>query len=186
MNAVKTYFLDVITKHYFDFNGRANRKQFWLYQLFFIIFYLTLFLFLGRSFVGFITLLILLPFLLDFKGPSYRKQFWLYQPCFFITLISIHLLLLFLGKNIADMVRFLLVFSISFPTWAIAVRRLHDINFRGWWVLLYLVPFLGSLVLLFLSSLGLLVLSNLVLFVGSLVLFVLWLLPGTEGKNRFN
>ena len=30
----KTYFLDVITKHYVDFAGRATRTQFWLFTLF--------------------------------------------------------------------------------------------------------------------------------------------------------
>ena len=41
---IKTYFLDVISKHYFDFKGCANRKQFWLFMLFnvFILAILTL------------------------------------------------------------------------------------------------------------------------------------------------
>lgn len=34
MGAIQTYFLDVITKHYVDFSGRATRKQFWLFLLF--------------------------------------------------------------------------------------------------------------------------------------------------------
>lgn len=34
MGALQTYFLDVITKHYVDFSGRATRKQFWLFLLF--------------------------------------------------------------------------------------------------------------------------------------------------------
>lgn len=31
---MKTYFLDVIFKHYLDFGGRATRTQFWLFVLF--------------------------------------------------------------------------------------------------------------------------------------------------------
>ena len=27
MNYVKTYFLDIITKHFFDFDGKENRNQ---------------------------------------------------------------------------------------------------------------------------------------------------------------
>ena len=34
MNALQTYLLDPIIKHYVDFKGRATRKQFWLYTLF--------------------------------------------------------------------------------------------------------------------------------------------------------
>ena len=33
MNYVKTYFLDIITKHFFDFGGKENRKVFWLFWL---------------------------------------------------------------------------------------------------------------------------------------------------------
>lgn len=38
------------------------------------------------------------------------------------------------------------------PTLALGARRLHDINRRGWWLLLWLVPFFGW-VLLFIWSL---------------------------------
>ena len=33
MNYVKTYFLDIIAKHFFDFGGKENRKVFWLFWL---------------------------------------------------------------------------------------------------------------------------------------------------------
>ncbi|MCR4662578.1 MAG: DUF805 domain-containing protein [Endomicrobiaceae bacterium] len=32
-NYCKTYFLDIITKHFFDFKGRAGRKTYWLFIL---------------------------------------------------------------------------------------------------------------------------------------------------------
>ncbi|MDR2860906.1 MAG: DUF805 domain-containing protein, partial [Elusimicrobiota bacterium] len=31
MNFFKTYFWDVFVNHYFDFKGKATRKQFWLF-----------------------------------------------------------------------------------------------------------------------------------------------------------
>lgn len=33
MNYVNTYFLDIITKHFFDFGGKEGRKVFWLFVL---------------------------------------------------------------------------------------------------------------------------------------------------------
>ena len=33
MNYLKTYFLDIITKHYFDFSGKEGIKTFWLFVL---------------------------------------------------------------------------------------------------------------------------------------------------------
>lgn len=35
------------------------------------------------------------------------------------------------------------------PGLAVAVRRLHDSNRRGWWVLIVLIPVLGSLILIY-------------------------------------
>ena len=42
MNIIKTYFLDVITKNYVNFKGRATRQQFWMFVLFYLIIYLIL------------------------------------------------------------------------------------------------------------------------------------------------
>ena len=33
MNYVKTYFLDIVTKHFFDFSGKEGRKVYWLFVL---------------------------------------------------------------------------------------------------------------------------------------------------------
>jgi len=48
------------------------------------------------------------------------------------------------------------------PNVALSIRRLHDTDRSGWWLLLGLVPVIGSLVLL-----------------------VFYLLPSTPGPNRF-
>jgi uncharacterized membrane protein YhaH (DUF805 family) len=48
------------------------------------------------------------------------------------------------------------------PSLAVTVRRLHDTNRSGWWVLISLLP-----------------------LVGALVLFIFMLLNGTAGANRF-
>lgn len=37
MKALMTYFVEPIKSHYVDFSGRATRKQFWLFVLFYII-----------------------------------------------------------------------------------------------------------------------------------------------------
>ena len=116
MNAVKTYFLDVFTKHYCDFNGRANRKQYWLYQLFLAI-----------------------------------------------LMIILNIIFSFLGEKLGVILSAICNLALILPTLGITVRRLHDINLRGWWMLIGFVP-----------------------AVGSLVLFVFTVLPGTDGKNRFN
>ena len=48
------------------------------------------------------------------------------------------------------------------PLWAVEVRRLHDIGKSGWWLLLYLIPIIGFIILL------------------------VWLIrKGTEGDNQY-
>ena len=42
MNYVKTYFLDIVTKHFFDFSGKETRKVYWLFVLNCFILYLIL------------------------------------------------------------------------------------------------------------------------------------------------
>jgi uncharacterized membrane protein YhaH (DUF805 family) len=52
--------------------------------------------------------------------------------------------------------------AIIIPSIAVSVRRLHDIDRTGWWVLISLVPVIGTIVLL-----------------------VFAVLDGTPGENRF-
>lgn len=37
MDSFKKYFLNVVTNHFFDFNGRTGKKDFWMFILFSII-----------------------------------------------------------------------------------------------------------------------------------------------------
>jgi uncharacterized membrane protein YhaH (DUF805 family) len=48
------------------------------------------------------------------------------------------------------------------PGIAVSVRRLHDTNRSGWWLLLDLIPFIGGI-----------------------ILFVWFVQDGTPGDNRF-
>lgn len=52
--------------------------------------------------------------------------------------------------------------ALVLPALGVAVRRLHDTDRRGWWVLLGLIPFLGAVVLI-----------------------VFYALDSTPGHNRF-
>ncbi len=41
--------------------------------------------------------------------------------------------------------------AVFIPSFAVNIRRLHDIGRSGWWLFLHLIPLLGTLVLLFWS-----------------------------------
>ncbi len=81
-----------------------------------------------------------------FDGRAARKEFWMF------TLIS---LLITIGLSIVDNIlgwtgtlSGLYTLAVFIPTLAVSVRRLHDIGYSGWWLLLCLVPFIGALVIL--------------------------------------
>ena len=41
------------------------------------------------------------------------------------------------------------VLGVIVPTIAVGIRRLHDIDKPGWWLLIGLVPFVGGLILIY-------------------------------------
>lgn len=87
----------------------------------------------------------------DFGGRSRRKEYWSFVLFAFLfgiaALIAIGVLLEDEMEGLALLI--LAAYPIGFvlPGLAVTVRRLHDVGFTGWFLLLYLVPF-GQLVLL--------------------------------------
>lgn len=94
----------------------------------------------------------------DFKGRAGRKEFWYFQLFNIIAAILIGLIgsLIGLGNIFgSDGPRFMSGFLsgnllhtlynlfVLVPSLAVGVRRLHDTNRRGWWLLLWLFPIVG-------------------------------------------
>ena len=92
-----------------------------------------------------------------FKGRASRSEYWWFQlivtPSYFIsTLFDNDISYLFLGITLFTLI----------PAISAGVRRLHDTNRSGFFLLISFIPFIGGIVLLFL------------------------LIPeGTKGKNKF-
>ena len=92
-----------------------------------------------------------------FKGRASRSEYWWFQlivsPSYFIsTFLENEISYFFLGITLFTLI----------PAISAGVRRLHDINRSGFFLLISFIPFIGGLVLLF------------------------FLIPeGTKGKNKF-
>lgn len=114
--------------------------------------------------------------MLSFEGRARMAEYWWFALYQTLALIILFLLLgtltpwevseAPLDKNLAsaDVTGWVLavgLFAIFFPSLALTVRRLHDIDKSGWWYFICLVPF------------------------GGIVLFVFMCMPGTPGRNRF-
>jgi len=87
-----------------------------------------------------------------FGGRARRKEYWMF------TLFS---LIITIGLTVLDGVTGMLVpgagigllsgiysLAVLIPTLAVAIRRLHDTNRSGWWLLISLIPLIGMIVLL--------------------------------------
>ncbi len=98
----------------------------------------------------------------DFKGRAARAEFWWFL--LFLLLASAFANLMtksFFGDIAANVVSSIFFLAVVVPTMSVSARRLHDMNHTGWWQLL--------------SVLG----------VGTMILLIWFMLPGTKDVNRF-
>jgi len=95
-----------------------------------------------------------------FDGRARRKEYWM----FVLGNLIVSILLIIVGGilGIRGFLTLLYSLGIFIPCLALTIRRLHDTDRSGWWLLISLIPLLGGL-----------------------VLFVFMVLPGTAGSNRF-
>jgi len=108
----------------------------------------------------------------QFSGRARRSEFWLFALLIFIVEIVYCALLGAVGGfspngPSAAAMALMGIFSLAFlgvviPSLAVTFRRLHDTDRSAWWLLIGLLPVIGALVLL-----------------------VFYLLPGTNGPNKF-
>lgn len=110
----------------------------------------------------------------DFEGRSRRKEYWMFTLLYAILMIAA-LVVVGIGAatsgdsgelNALGMLGFsllgLIVLIFFIPSIAVQVRRFHDQDKSGWFVLLNLIPSIGGLIVL-----------------------VFMCLEGTRGDNRF-
>ena len=92
----------------------------------------------------------------DFSGRASKSEYWWFQ---LYGIIIYGLLFVFKG----DLVLLFSILSIAntIPLWAAAVRRLHDTDKSGWFVLISFIPIIV------------------------LIIFFLLIGDGSKGKNRF-
>jgi len=152
-------------KRYAEFSGRSRRKEYWMYQLGLIILY---------------TLIVVLALALGGFGIMSG------DPTALASAAG--------GAMIIMILYFLVVLALFIPSLAVLVRRLHDTDRSGWWVLAPIAPYL-----LVFAGAGMMAASpenaaagGILSLIGGLgtlalgiTLFVFTVLDGTRGPNRF-
>jgi uncharacterized membrane protein YhaH (DUF805 family) len=81
-----------------------------------------------------------------FDGRSGRAEFW----WFFLANLIVGVVLSLLGQASTFFYIIYVIYGLALfiPSIAVGIRRLHDINRTGWWILIALVPLVGLIVLL--------------------------------------
>jgi uncharacterized membrane protein YhaH (DUF805 family) len=87
----------------------------------------------------------------DFSGRARRKEYWMFV--LFNVIISIVLTILdsligTMSESGYGVLSGLYSLAILIPSLAVGVRRLHDVGKSGWWLLISLIPLIGSIWLL--------------------------------------
>ncbi|ONI75802.1 hypothetical protein BWI15_08270 [Kribbella sp. ALI-6-A] len=85
-----------------------------------------------------------------FSGRARRKEFWMFT--LFNVIISIVLTVIdrLIGTDSsgAGLLSGIYTLLVLLPSLAVTVRRLHDTDRSGWWILIGLIPLIGAIVLL--------------------------------------
>lgn len=100
----------------------------------------------------------------SFSGRSGQNEYWMFYLVYFIIYFALMTLAFILPPSIAaaiNIVAVVLLVGLLVPTIAIGVRRLHDTDHSGWFLLIGIIPLAGF------------------------YLLYLLIIRGTEGDNRF-
>ena len=101
-----------------------------------------------------------------FEGRARRKDYWFFVLFNVLAIIVLEILDVVLGTFSPEtgfgLLSGLYAIAVLLPSLAVTVRRLHDTDRSGWWILINFIPLIGAIVLL-----------------------IFTLLDGTPGSNRF-
>ncbi|ARS25702.1 DUF805 domain-containing protein [Sphingomonas sp. KC8] len=121
-------------RRYVQFSGRSRRKEYWMFALFLLIVYIIAMAL--DSMLGFGTT----TRYADVSETGAAAGF----------------------NSTGGIITMLTMLAMFLPSLAVGIRRLHDTDRSGWWLLIGLIPLIGTIVLL-----------------------VFYCTDGTKGPNRF-
>ncbi|MGW1198048.1 DUF805 domain-containing protein [Streptomyces sp. NPDC002536] len=81
-----------------------------------------------------------------FSGRARRQEYWMFTLISIVISIVLTVADAVLGTN--SVIGTVFSLAILLPSLAVTVRRLHDTDRSGWWVLFGLIPVVGWIVLL--------------------------------------
>lgn len=111
----------------------------------------------------------------NFRGRALRSQYWWWTLFVVIVVLITNIIQNLAGLGTAEATGTLslnfgtggwltniVIILLFLPGLSVAIRRLHDTNRRGWWILIGLIPIIGWI-----------------------ILFIWYVSKGTEGDNNY-
>jgi uncharacterized membrane protein YhaH (DUF805 family) len=83
----------------------------------------------------------------DFKGRARRTEYWMFTLVCSIISYGLQIIAPFCGDAQLIISGFLMIFGLVLlaPSFAVAVRRLHDVGKSGWFYLIVFIPIIGMI-----------------------------------------
>jgi len=88
----------------------------------------------------------------EFSGRARRKEYWYFF--LFNIIVSVVLMVIDVGTGSFDeqigmgFLSGIYTLAVLIPSIAVSIRRLHDTNRSGWWLLIAVIPIIGGIVLI--------------------------------------
>ena len=83
-----------------------------------------------------------------FSGRASRKEYWMFTLVNVLIIFGLSFLFSETEIPLFKILGFIYILAVFVPSLAVYVRRLHDTNHSAWWILLGLIPIIGSIILL--------------------------------------
>ena len=86
-----------------------------------------------------------------FSGRARRKEYWMYMLFYLIIAIVLAIVdsMIMSSEGGIGILGAIFALGMLLPSIGVTVRRLHDTNRSGWWILISFVPFVGIFILLY-------------------------------------
>ena len=84
----------------------------------------------------------------DFSGRASRTEFWMFTLVNLIIILILSAVSRFFGWQ-ASLVDNIYNLAVFIPGLAVGVRRLHDTDRTGWWLLIAIIPLVDLILLVF-------------------------------------
>ncbi len=83
-----------------------------------------------------------------FSGRAGRPEFWWFTLINIIISIAINVVFEAVLGSSGEFIGGLYGLAVLLPSLGVAIRRLHDTNRSGWWILIGIIPLIGLIVLI--------------------------------------